>query len=154
MSDFLFEAEIYIPLYQHYPPYHHCANYLYQQLEVRNIPYPLSLIPYYHLLLQKVFLKPLGVVFPFESGIICIPSKINFGLLYTKKVKKVIIWNAYRSKAIKINQIKTTDSNVFINLSENEKINANYCVETEVVAYPTGKTLMINDFFQILWDVT
>lgn len=153
MSEVLFEAEIYIPLYQNYQPYHHCANYLYQQFEVKNIPYPLSFIPYYHLL-QKAFLKPIGVVFPFENEIIFIPNKINFGIVYATKIKKVIIWNTYKFNSIKVNQIQTTDSNVSINFTDNEKINPNYWVEKEVTAYPKGKTLMVNDFFQILWDIT
>ncbi|MEM1974408.1 MAG: hypothetical protein QXN68_06430 [Thermoplasmata archaeon] len=152
MSEVLFEAEIYISLYQNYLTLRKYATYPYQQFEVKNISYPPLFMPYN--VLQKVLVKPIGVVFPFENEIICIPNKINFGLVFVTQTKKVRIWNTSKSNSIKVNQIQTTDRNVSINLTENEKINPNHWVEKEVTAYPRGKTLMVNDFFQILWDIT
>lgn len=151
MSSTVFETPGYIFLYHRYflrPRF--CLQTNYENM-VLTTPYPVSISNPY--LIMKSTFKPTGIVYPFENNIICIPSKINFGLLYRTRTRKVIIWNTYKFNSLKVKQIQSTDANVLIDIEQNEVIKPNFLVEKTIVAKPTGKTLMVGDYFEIQWEV-
>lgn len=89
----------------------------------------------------------------FANTVILIPPFINLGLIFNEKKFNFKIWNTYRDKSIKAQEIVSSDKDIKTNLTLNYIIPANHIETKELRVTPVGKTILHNDYLKVKWEL-